>query len=333
MKPATAITYGNVRRCLVGYFGAEKELRDVKPGDADAFRLWLATDEKLADNTVRRRIGIARQLFKVALRRGLIPTNPFDGLAASVRGNADRFRFVTWSEADAILTACPDTQWRLIFALARIAGVRVPSELAPLKWTDVDWAKSRIRIHSPKTEHHPGGATRQVPIFGELLPYLRAAFEEAEEGAEFVVTRCRDDAVNLRTTLGKIILRAGVEPWPKMFVNLRASRAIELRQAGFPDHVVNAWLGHTADVAAKFYLRVTEADFERAAGTVAQQKRSSLRLPGRVSARRRIGRNAEKTLETTGNGVGGSGRHKQSQQGDGRQGTRTPDLLGVNETL
>ena len=272
VKPSTAITYGNVRRCLVEHFGDGKPLRDLTPGDADAFRLWLVTHEKLADNTVRRRLGIARQLFRAALRRGLIPTNPFDGLSASVRGNPDKFRFVTRAEADAILAECPDNPWKLIFALVRFGGLRCPSELRTMAWSDVDWARNRLTVHSPKTEHHPGGAIRQIPIFPELLPYLRDAFEEAEEGAVHVVARLRDPSVNLRTQLAKLIKRAGLVPWPKLFVNLRATRAIELRQAGFPDHVVNTWLGHTADVAAKFYLRVTESDFERAVGPEAQQK-------------------------------------------------------------
>jgi hypothetical protein len=41
---------------------------------------------------------------------------------------------------------------RVIVALARFGGIRVPSEL-DIAWSDVLWDKNRIRITSPKTEH------------------------------------------------------------------------------------------------------------------------------------------------------------------------------------
>jgi hypothetical protein len=69
--------------------------------------------------------------------------------------------------------------------------------------------------------------------------------------------------VNWRTTLGKIIRRAGVSNWPKPFVNMHASRETELA-AEFPIHVVTAWLGNSPSVATKHYLQVTDADFARA---------------------------------------------------------------------
>ena len=42
---------------------------------------------------------------------------------------------------------------------------------------------------------------------------------------------------NLRTQLMRILRRAGVATWPKLFHNLRASRETELA-ATFPLHVV-----------------------------------------------------------------------------------------------
>ena len=69
VKPATAIVYGHTRRCLVEYFGEGKPLQEITSGDADAWRLWLLNHEKLADNTARRRCGIAKQFFKAATRK------------------------------------------------------------------------------------------------------------------------------------------------------------------------------------------------------------------------------------------------------------------------
>jgi hypothetical protein len=43
---------------------------------------------------------------------------------------------------------------------------------------------------------------------------------------------------NLGTQLHRIIERAGCEPWPKMFINLRSTRRTELQET-FPSHVVD----------------------------------------------------------------------------------------------
>ena len=94
--------------------------------------------EKLADGTVRRPTGLARQFFEHARRKGLVATNPFDGLPAAVRGNADKFSFVTCAVAQTVLDRCPDSEWKLLFALARFGGLRCPSEHLGLTWADVD---------------------------------------------------------------------------------------------------------------------------------------------------------------------------------------------------
>jgi integrase len=116
---------------------------------------------------------------------------------------------VTRKETEACLEAAPDLQWRLIIALARFGGLRTPSELVRLRWTDVLWDKERIVVHSPKTEGYEGKETRVVPLFPELKTLLNEAWEAEAENSEFVITRYRNDSQNLRTTLLKIIERAG----------------------------------------------------------------------------------------------------------------------------
>jgi integrase len=133
----------------------------------------------------------------------------------------------------------------------------------------MDWERGRFRVHAPKTEHHKDGGDRWVPIFPELRPHLEEAFEFAPEGAVHVITSKRHTNQNLRTRFAKIIRRAGLTPWPKPFHNLRASRQTELVQR-YPIHVVCAWLGNTAAVAAEHYLQVTEEHFISAAQIPAQ---------------------------------------------------------------
>ncbi|MFO0899997.1 MAG: site-specific integrase [Pirellulales bacterium] len=101
-----------------------------------------------------------------AVRKRLIAHDPFfDMKGCAVKANKSREHFVDRATAQAVLDACPDAEWRLIFALARFGGLRIPSELLALRWGDIDWARDRFTVHSSKTEHHEGGGVRVVPMF------------------------------------------------------------------------------------------------------------------------------------------------------------------------
>ncbi|MEX2138897.1 MAG: site-specific integrase [Pirellulales bacterium] len=163
----------------------------------------------------------------------------------------------------------------MIVALSRYGGLRCPSEVLSLRWQDVDWEGGRIVVQSPKTEHHVGKATRTIPLFAELRPILAEAFYLASEGAAYVVDGNHRDAANtasgwrncnLRTQFERIVKRAGLTPWPRLFHARRASRETELAK-DYPIHVVTSWLGNTPRIALKHYLQVTDADFERAAAS------------------------------------------------------------------
>jgi hypothetical protein len=173
--------------------------------------------------------------------------------------------FVTRQIADKVIDACPDNQWKLLFALCRYGGLRCPSEVLALKWSDIDWERNRIRVPSPKTEHIEGKESRMIPMFPELRPLLLDVLDEAEEGgSEYVITRYRDSNVNLRTQLKRIIARAGITPWPKLFQNLRSTRETELAEE-YPLHVVCSWIGNSLSVAKEHYLQITDLHFLQAA--------------------------------------------------------------------
>ncbi len=278
VKRSTVIVYGHTKRCLVEYFGADRPLASITPAGADDWRRWLSRPadggQGLADNTVRRRCGIAKQFFRSALRRRLIAENPFaDMKSVGVVAKRDRDYFVSREDSARVLDACPDAQWRLLFALSRYGGLRCPSEHLGLRWGDVDWQRARITVRSPKTAHHDGKASRVLPLFPELRPYLQAVLDELLEdfdpkaerlSDQPVITRYRCANTNLRTQLERIIARAGLKTWPKLFQNLRATRETELVEQ-FPSHVVCEWIGHSATVAAKHYLQVTDDHFAKAA--------------------------------------------------------------------
>ena len=65
------------------------------------------------------------------------------------------------------------------------------------------------------------------PFFPELRWYLEAVFFDGQ-GSEYVVTRYRGTNANLRTQFLRILDKAGIPAWPRLFHNMCASRETEL---------------------------------------------------------------------------------------------------------
>ena len=264
VKPITALGYQATKAAILEFFAPDTSVRDVEPLKAAEWRAKMKADG-LAEATISKRVKLARQIFRQGVRWKLLAENPFADVRAGSQMNKSRQRYISREDAQKVLDACPDAQWRLLFALSRFGGLRCPSEHLALKWSDVDWERNRFRVTCSKTERHDGRGERLVPIFPELRPYLLAAFEQAEEGVDYVITRYRDANANLRTQLQRIIRKAGLPPWPRLFHNLRSSRQTELAER-FPAHVVCAWIGNTERVAQDHYLQVTDGHFTRACG-------------------------------------------------------------------
>lgn len=110
------------------------------------------------------------------------------------------------------------------------------------------------------------GGVRVCPIFPKLRAYLERAWANTPDGAgsEFVINRYRRPDQNLRETFLKILKRAGVTPWPRLFQNLRATRETEL-MARYPSKDVASWLGNSEPVAIRHYAMATEGSFLAAA--------------------------------------------------------------------
>lgn len=273
VKPSTRKAYKQTLDSLRSFLGAGTALQAVTAETADAWRQWIATDttsvgrkratadNRLSPATCAKRTFVARTVFRKAVRWKWIATSPFDGIQAGSQANPSRAFYVSPEATTAILGRCPDVGWRAIVGLTRYAGLRCPSELVTLTWNDIDWEAGRLTVRAAKTEHHGGGhAVRHVPICPALRVILEEAFEQAAEGSTAVVPRAVDGNANLRTTFEKIITRAGLVTWPRLFQNLRASCETDWVEM-YPAHEVAAWMGHSAAVAARHYLQRRDHHF------------------------------------------------------------------------
>jgi len=328
-KPNTITIWNRTLRYLCAFFSEDKQLQAITKGDVKDFVAFLRTEQidaagkvirkALGDETIRRTCGHAFQFLQDAIDRELLDKNPFrDADRATSSGNGRRQQFITREIANKVLDILPDAQWRLLFALSRFAGLRCPSEHVRLRWSDVDLPAGRMIVTSPKTEHHDGKENRIVPIFPELRPYLEEAHSLAPHAAEYAITRYRHSNANLRTALIRYIRRAGLEPWPKLFNNLRSSCQTELEEF-FPSHVVCAWLGNSERIAREHYLQVTDAHFARAIRSGAQGGAQGSMVETGGNDRQALEQKSRKFAILA----------SSSTASNGRGGTRTPDLMGV----
>ena len=231
-------TAGNL---LIAFFGKDKKVSEITPADGETFFHHL-TGKGYAKATISRAMRRAITFFKFAQKSQFVLDNPFQGIKLPKQTNKSRMAFIDKATIDKLLDQCPDNFWRLVISLARYGGLRIPSELLGLTWDCVDWAAGKLKVTSPKTEHNEGGEFRWIPLFPEIKIYLEEAWEAAAEGEKHIFPTLRDQGVNLRQGLSRIIEKAGLSQWPKLFTNLRSSRATELANR-FPQRAISDWLG------------------------------------------------------------------------------------------
>ena len=264
-KERTLATFSTSKNLMLDFFDRNTPIEKITADNAVAFRLGL--EKKYSEATISKIIKHCRQVFNLAKRRKLIADSPFETVKTGSQKNSARRHFVTMDEYQRLLEGCTNTKQRLIIALARIGGLRCPSELCGLRWSEIDWVGKWFWVHSTRTEHHEGKDKRQVPLFPELERRFQDLYDTLSEGCNDLVFPEESDIPpvispkkSLSSWIHKVANRAGVKLWKKPFQNCRSSRDTELRKR-HPAHLVNRWIGHTQEVAEDFYIQDLPSDF------------------------------------------------------------------------
>tara|TARA_R110000868_G_scaffold241497_3_gene496787 strand:+ start:537981 stop:539246 length:1266 start_codon:yes stop_codon:yes gene_type:complete len=242
---------------FIGFIGGDVSLSGVTRDDAECWNDDLSASG-ISDASVRRHIRHLKTCFNAAIKRDILLINPFDRIeSASIA--AERGRIIPDDESERIMDELPSTGFRLLFALARFAGLRSPSETTILEWESIDLEQNRMKVHAPKTHQ-----TRMVPI----VPQLRAVLEEAAAKAdELTGPILRVSEHNHARTIANAARRAGIELWDRTFQTLRQSFETIMCER-FPEHVVAAWTGHSVEVARAHYLTMRDGYFDDASRSI-----------------------------------------------------------------
>ena len=243
-KQSTLKNLRTAANLLLAFFGNEKKVSEVTPADGENFFHYLKK-QAYAPATISRAMRRAITFFKFAQKSKILVDNPFSGIKLPKQTNRARMQFIDRPTIQKVLDHCPSTQWKLIVCLARVGGLRIPSELVGLTWNCIHWDKETMTVLSPKTEHIEGGAFREIPLFPEIKSLLKEALKDAPKGEKMIFPKIFT-ATNLRRGLTRIIENAGIPVWTKLFQNLRASRASELANE-YPAAQIKSWLGNLPD--------------------------------------------------------------------------------------
>lgn len=247
LKPRSIANLSQVKAYAVKHFGETRDMRTITRGDVKTWHRAAQVD--YAEATVAMHVKKMRELWRDAIDHKLLDENVFGAVKVGSFKNPERLVYVPRETVQAVIDKTDDWEWKLVFSLARFGGLRIPSELLTMQTED--FGDDRFIVRENKTKR------RAVPIFPELSSVLGCL----PTGAGPVFRRLGKRA--LRTQAMKLIKRAGVKPWPKLFQNLRASCETDLVQQ-HPLHVVVKWIGNSEIIAHGHYLTVTDADYDRA---------------------------------------------------------------------
>ncbi len=166
-----------------------------------------------------------------------------------------------------------------MLALTRYAGLR-RGEALNLRWDQIDWERSRLTIIANDEWRPKDRDSRVVPIVPELHAMLLEAFDRADAGAEKVIPDGSVKVKNISRDFTVLCKRASVQRYAKPFHSLRKT-CLTAWARDHAQHVVQEWAGHASAVTTgEYYLQVSEAEYEKAAG-----KTSSEQVVARLVAR------------------------------------------------
>jgi integrase len=229
--------------------------------------------------TVDLHIRNARTIFNRAVADDLIEYCPFDRLSSTPLVNRD-WHYVSAQEFAKLMGAARTLAWQLLLGLGRWAALR-RGEALNLRWRNIDWANNRLRVISQDDWEVKDKEARIVPICPELHELLLTAFDEAEEGEDRVIPAGSFSVRNISRNFSTLCKRADITRYAKPLHTLRKSCITDWAKQ-FSAHVVKQWAGHSdLNTTDRYYLQVSEAEYERAAAT--RMSSDSTQLPTQLA--------------------------------------------------
>lgn len=255
-----------VRVHLEPFFG-DRMMHTIVPKDVMDL-MSVLEDKGLGPKSIRLIIGTLSALsnFAKAPARRWMAVNPCDGVELPAVPERSEIRFLTMEEVDlAIEHARPGMFRRFdraMFKTAAMTGLR-KGELVALRWRDIDWRASRIRVRqnfvrgefgTPKSRR----STRSVPMAKEVALDLRAIRESSSfrRPDELVfghpLTGEPLPKANVTRRLKAALKAAGLDSTHR-FHDLRHTFGTCCAAQGVPMRTLQEWMGHRDITTTQIY--------------------------------------------------------------------------------
>jgi integrase len=245
-------TCGPIRR----HFG-ERLMREITPGDLDAYRSTCFRVDGVGASTVRKRLIILGTVFKTARRWGVIESNP----AADLEKPSEpthKTRYLSRQEWGSLLDHA-EPWLRPILTVAVLTGARL-KEVLGLRWENVDRDAGVLFI----SEDNKTGKPRGIPIAASVrtvldeLPggrFKRSGFVFLDaEGNDRTAIRERN-RVSQRTKAAA----EAAELVDVSFHTLRHTAGSWMAQAGQSQVQIAKVLGHATTATTDRYMHLGPA--------------------------------------------------------------------------
>jgi integrase len=284
-KLSTRTAVESVLRVHLEPFFGERPINSVKY--EDVVDLMAGMEKKgVGPKSIRNYIGTLSALYRFAMhpRRRWATFNPCDGVELPAVPDHVGIRYLELDQVDALVCHAQSGPYeaidRAMYQTAAMTGLRL-GELIALRWRDVDWTASAVRVRSnyvlgefgtPKSKR----STRSVPmaddVAGELERFYKASGEPADDALVFpdAHTGAPLDKAGVLRRLRKALKAAGLDVTHR-FHDLRHTFGTALAARGVPMRTLQEWMGHrdieTTQRYADYAPRTRDAELVAAAFT------------------------------------------------------------------
>ncbi|MDB4650152.1 tyrosine-type recombinase/integrase [Pirellulaceae bacterium] len=254
--------------------GENPLVRDVTEKQASDFYEKFLVDAGMSESYRSKTARIIREFFGRAVKLKLIRENPFSAFQISDHVDRSRHVYIDRDTIHKLIDSGLDARWRCLLGFSALCGLRTRSEVASIRWEQINWDENTFTVAKGKT------AERAVPIFGDFRPLLDAYHQVCIAPDPLLVLsgpifpHCPSQT-QLTNRLNRTAAKAGIQPWQKPWMNLRSSVETWLVRQGFDLTTVTGWLGNSPTIAQKHYLQVTPGDIAKASGLAAPEKFSN----------------------------------------------------------
>jgi len=211
---------------------------------------------------INRQLSVLKRMFTIAVQGGKLLHRPHIPM---LKEDNVRTGFFEPDQFAAVYARLPEDV-QPVMQFAYLTGWRVPSEILPLEWRQVDFAGGTVRLDAGTTKNDDG---RVFPfdVLPELLALLQLQQRRRVELSPYVFHRDGKRIRDFREAWKAACTAAG---WPTLIPHdFRRTAVRNLVRAGVPEKTAMLLTGHKTRSVFDRYDIVNEADLRAAVSRLA----------------------------------------------------------------